>query len=146
MSALELLCMLIKKHEGCRLKAYYCPAGILTCGWGSTGKDIFLNTVWTQEYADARMLQDAKRFLKQTLQLCPNLEGSQLAAIADFAYNLGTGRLEASTLRKCLNNNDIDGAVKQLKKWNKGRVKGKLIELPGLTKRRLDECNLLIRT
>lgn len=45
------------------------------------------------------------------------LDGDQLCAIADFAYNLGTGRLKSSTLRRKLNAGDIDGATDELRKW-----------------------------
>ena len=140
MSALELLIKLIKHFEGCKLKAYYCPAGVLTCGWGSTGKDILPNTVWTQEYADKRLVHDAVHFLKATQVLCPDLEGAQLAAIADFAYNLGVGRLKASTLRKRLNEGDMNASVKELKKWVNGGGK----KLKGLVARRDAEANYLM--
>lgn len=145
MDALELLLKLIKRFEGCRLKAYYCPAGVLTCGWGSTGADILPGTIWTQEYADRRAIRDANMFLKAARALCPNANDSQLAAAADFAYNMGVGRLKASTFRKKLNANEINEAVLQLKKWNKARVKGGMVELPGLTKRRQAEAELLIQ-
>ena len=140
MDALELLMRLIKRFEGCRLKAYYCPAGVLTCGWGSTGRDILPNTVWTQEYADRRLIRDANAFLHATRLLCPQLNDSQLAAIADFAYNLGIGRLKASTLKKRLNEGNMELAAKELKKW----VYGKGKKLPGLIKRRQAEVELLL--
>lgn len=139
MTALELLIKLIKRFEGCKLKAYYCPAGVLTCGWGSTGKDILPNTVWTQEYADKRLMHDAVRFLKATQKLCPDLEGEQLGAIADFAYNLGVGRLKSSTLRKKLNEGDFESASKELKKWVNGGGK----KLNGLVVRRDAEAEYL---
>lgn len=140
MDALELLMRLIKRFEGCRLKAYYCPAGVLTCGWGSTGKDIMPNTVWTQEYADRRLIRDANTFLKATRVLCPDLTDSQLAAIADFAYNLGIGRLKTSTLKKRLNEGNIELAANELKKWVYGGGK----KLPGLISRRQAEVELLL--
>ena len=91
---------LIKQWEGLRLRAYLCPAGVWTCGWGSTGPDVVPGQAWTQAYADQRMKQDALRFARGTLKLCPELTGSRLCAIADFAYNLGLGALQASTLRR----------------------------------------------
>lgn len=133
------LIKLIKEFEGCHLKAYYCPAGILTCGWGSTGVDVGANTVWTQEYADQRMQSDALKFLKATKQLCPNLDGKRLEAIADFAYNLGVGRLKASTLRKRLLVGDWIGASAELRKWVNGGGK----KLRGLVLRRESEILLL---
>lgn len=140
MDALELLIKLIKHFEGCKLKAYYCPAGVLTCGWGSTGRDILPNTVWTQAYADKRLVSDASKFLKATKTICPDLEGAQLAAIADFAYNLGIGRLKASTLRKRLNDGDMNASVIELKKWVNGGGK----KLKGLVARRDAEANYLM--
>ena len=135
------LYVLIRKFEGCKLMPYFCPAGVLTCGWGRTGADIVLGTAWTQEYADHRMISDGKRFAVGTLKLCPNLSGNQLCAIADFSYNLGLGRLRSSTLRKKINASDVEGACAELMKWTKGG--GKV--LSGLVKRRAAEIALLNR-
>lgn len=137
--SLEDLYVLIRKFEGLRLTAYYCPAGVLTCGYGSTGSDITLTTKWTKEHAEARMKQDAKRFAIGTLSLCPTAKGLTLCALADFAYNLGLGRLKSSTLRKVFNNGDIARAKIELLKWNKGG--GKVLK--GLTIRRQAESRLL---
>jgi lysozyme len=133
------LYILIRRFEGLRLRAYYCPAGVLTCGYGSTGRDIKPGTVWTKEYAEARMQQDALKFSRGTKLLCPAASGTQLCALADFAYNLGLGNLKSSTLRRKINAGDIEGAKKQIMRWNKGG--GKV--LAGLTKRRTLEASLL---
>lgn len=139
---LELLCGLIRRFEGCKLKAYYCPAGVLTCGWGSTGPDVTLSTVWTQDQADRRMLQDARRFLDVTKKLCPNLTGSRLAAIADFSYNLGLARLKNSTLRKRIVSEDYSKVPQELRKWVNGGGK----PLQGLVLRREAEVKLFGET
>jgi lysozyme len=133
------LYILIRRFEGLRLRAYYCPAGVLTCGYGSTGRDIKPGTVWTKEYAEARMQQDALKFSRGAKVLCPAASGTQLCALADFAYNLGLGNLKSSTLRRKINAGDIEGAKKQIMRWNKGG--GKV--LAGLTKRRTLEASLL---
>ena len=52
MNPSPLLLGLIKRFEGCRLRAYLCPAGIRTVGWGSTGPDVKLGVSWTQEQAE----------------------------------------------------------------------------------------------
>ena len=130
---------LIRQFEGCRLMPYLCPAGVWTCGWGSTGPDVVPGHPWTQEYADMRLTQDAIKFAKAALVLCPTLTGSAHAAIADFAYNLGIGRLRASTLRRRINAGDTAGAVTELKKWTRGG--GRV--LPGLVARRAAEAALL---
>jgi len=130
---------LIKQFEGCRLMPYLCPAGVWTCGWGSTGPDVVPGHAWTQDYADQRMKQDALNFAKGALILCPLLSGTAHAAIADFAYNLGLGRLRASTLRRRLNAGDTPGAVVELRKW----VRGGGRVLSGLVRRRAAEAALL---
>lgn len=136
---LETLYGLVRRFEGCRLTPYVCPAGVWTCGWGSTGPDVFPGRAWTQEYADARLEQDAHRFAKVAAALCPGLGGDRLCAIADFAYNLGLGRLKASTLRRKLNAEDWEGAKAELAKW----VRGGGRVLPGLVLRRAAEAALL---
>lgn len=130
---------LIRKFEGCRLMPYICPAGVWTCGWGSTGPDVFPGRAWTQEYADMRLEKDAVRFARGTLALCPLLSGDRLSAIADFSYNLGLGRLKGSTLRKRLNAGDFEAARGELMKW----VNGGGRKLNGLVLRRSAEAALL---
>lgn len=118
---------------------YLCPAGVWTCGWGSTGPDVIPGRAWTQEYADRRLDMDAARFVRVALVLCPRLSGDALCAIADFAYNLGLGRLKTSTLRRRLNAGDFVGARRELAKWTHGG--GRV--LPGLVLRRAAEASLL---
>jgi lysozyme len=130
---------LIRRFEGCKLMPYLCPAGVWTCGWGSTGPDVIPGKAWTQEYADSRMEQDAIRFARGALALCPVLTGSRHDAIADFAYNLGLGRLRASTLRKRINAGRWDLVPVELRKWTRGG--GRV--LPGLVARRAAEAALL---
>lgn len=111
---------LIKQFEGCKLVPYICPAGVWTCGWGSTGPDVVPGRPWTQQYADQRLASDALKFARGTLAYCPRLRGGAVDAIADFAYNLGLGRLKTSTLRRKLNAGDMDGAAVELRKWVMG--------------------------
>lgn len=140
-SAGTILCELIRKWEGLRLKAYRCPAGVWTCGWGSTGPDVTATTEWTQAQADARLERDAAKVLSQALKLSPVLAGhpSRLAAVADFIYNLGNGRYKASTLKRKVDAQDWPGAASELSKWVWGGGK----KLPGLVARREDEAKLM---
>ena len=139
MTELEQLIALVKRFEGCRLRAYFCPAGVLTIGFGATGRGITIGTVWTQEQADARLKKDCMAFLIGTRRLCPGVDPGAVVAAADFAYNLGIGRLRASTFRTRLLAGDYEGAAAQLMRWNKAG--GKV--LPGLVKRRVAESLLL---
>lgn len=125
MNELEMLKVLIREFEGCHeydkktglYKAYYCPAGVLTIGWGATGAGIYPWTRWTQEEADARLEVDARKFLAATKTLFPDATGGLLVALADFAYNLGIGRLKASTLRKKVLAGNLEAAKKQFRRW-----------------------------
>ena len=141
MNELDLLISLIKRFEGCSLKPYYCPAGVLTIGWGATGQGINNNVVWTQEEADARLRIDASKFLVGTKKLIPHISGNRLVACADFAYNLGLGSLKNSTLRRKILLNDYDGAIVQFMRWNKAG--GKVLK--GLDLRRRAEINLFTK-
>ena len=137
---LTKLYILIKRFEGCRLTPYLCPAGVWTCGWGSTGAGVFPGEPWTQEYADERMQRDAKRFALKTLILCPNLKKEQLCAIADFAYNVGLNNFKNSTLRLKINANQSSEVGKELFKWVFAGGK----KLNGLLRRRQAEYDLYI--
>jgi len=140
MNVRDLLHGLIRRFEGCRLRIYLCPAGVPTGGWGSTGPDVKLGQVWSQEYADERMAADAAVFLAGTLAQVPTAQtpGRQ-AALADFAYNLGLTRLKGSTLRKRALAGDWPGVQIELAKWIRGG--GKV--LPGLVARRKAEADLI---
>lgn len=136
------LFILIKRFEGCKLMPYICPAGVWTCGWGSTGYNVIPGQKWTQEYADKRLEDDAIKFAIKTLSLCPvlvNESDKKLSAISDFTYNLGSGRLKASTLRKKINSREWESAARELRKW----VYGGGRKLPGLILRREAEIKLL---
>ncbi len=139
MTDLAALYALIRRFEGCRLMPYICPAGVWTCGWGSTGWGVVPGQPWTQAYADQRLEIDAQRFAAGTLVSCPRLGGDRLCAIADFAYNLGLGALKASTLRRRVNAEDWQAAKYELSRWVNGGGK----RLPGLVLRRAAEAALL---
>lgn len=133
---------LIKRFEGCRLTPYLCPAGVWTCGWGSTGPDVIPGQSWSQDKADRRMQQDAARFARGVLQLAPNLHwwpDQVVCAVADFAYNCGLSSFKASTLRKAILAEDWAWAKRELMKW----VRGGGRVLRGLQIRRAAESALL---
>lgn len=140
MSAAELLQALIRRFEGLRLRAYLCPAGVPTIGYGSTGPDVQLGQVCTPEQAEARMQRDAAVFLAGAVAAVPTAAtAGRQAALADFAYNLGLTRLRSSTLRRRALAGDWDGVRVELGKWTRGG--GRV--LPGLVKRRAAEVELL---
>ena len=143
---------LAKRFEGFERKAkrgieitavpYICPAGFWTIGYGHLcdPKHSPINEAEAEGYL-ARDLQTA---LAATLRYCPVLatepEG-RLAAIVDFTFNLGAGRLQTSTLRRRVNQRDWPETVRELRRWvyGGGRV------LPGLATRRSAEAALILR-
>jgi lysozyme len=54
---------LIKQFEGCRLSAYRDVSGVLTVGWGHTGKDVTKGLTITQARADTLLRQDLNEFV-----------------------------------------------------------------------------------
>ena len=133
--------------EGLYLKPYLCPANVPTIGVGSTfyenGVRVTLaDPPITKERAMVLLEHELEACLPKVLRLCPVLKdwGNQATgAILDFAFNCGTGALQASTLRKRINADDVEGARSELMKWVRGG--GKV--LPGLVKRRAAEAALL---
>jgi len=144
---LALAAEMCKRFEGFRSKPYLCPANVATIGYGSTyyadkRKVTLEDALMSQEEAHALLMIELEHtYLPGVLRNCPGLilDERRCNAIVDFAYNLGTGRLQTSTLKRKINANDWEGAKEQLMLWTKGG--GKV--LPGLLKRRTAECALL---
>ena len=138
---------LIKKFEGLhklgkdgKIRAYRCPAGKWTCGYGST-KGVRSGTVWTRAESEERLMEDIREhehIVKQHVTV-PLTQG-QYDALVSFVYNLGGGNFRSSTLIKKLNQGLYDEVPEQLMRWNKARVDGKLTALKGLTRRRSAEA------
>jgi lysozyme len=145
--AITIAAGLCRVFEGLYLKPYLCPAGVPTIGYGTTayenGTRVTLkDAAITKSRAEELLRWELQQTLAAVKKLCPNLPstGSKpLAAIMDFTYNLGSGRLQSSTLRKRLLAGDMNGAKIELRKWVRGG--GKV--LPGLVKRRAVEAALL---
>lgn len=139
MPAIDEALKLIKKWEGCHLKAYPDPGTggtPWTIGWGSTGPDIGPNTVWTQQQADARLAADVGKFLRGVQHsLHRDATDKQLGAMTSLAYNVGLANFRSSTLLRKFNAGDISGVSAEFPRWN--RAAGKVMK--GLTNRRNDE-------
>lgn len=136
---------LIAEFEGCRLKAYRCPAGVWTCGWGSTA-GVTPATSWTQEQADQRFCDELTSFATQVqamLTVAPS--PAELGALVSLAYNIGLGAFGKSTVLKAHNRGDRAAAARAFGLWNKARVNSALTELAGLTRRRAAESALYLK-
>lgn len=144
--ALHLAASLCRRFEGLYLRPYLCPAGVPTIGYGSTyyedGRRVKLtDPAITRGRAEDLLLHQLRTiYARQTAALCPHVDTpGRLAALIDFAYNLGAANLRASTLRRKVNAGEWDEVPAQLLRWNKagGRV------LRGLTIRRQAEAALI---
>jgi len=132
---------ILKRFEGCKLKAYKDIVGILTIGYGHTGKDVREGQTITQEEAEAILQKDLEKFVHGVKDLVKvPINENQLAALVVFAYNIGLNALSGSTLLKKLNAGDLQGASEQFIRWNKAGGK----EVAGLTNRRNAERDLFV--
>jgi len=137
---------LIKKFEGCKLKAYPDPGSVdgrpYTIGYGATGEDIHKDTVWTQQQADDRLTKDLDvRAKLLALLIKQTINDNQFSALLSLVFNIGYFNLRESTLMKILNKNaPKEDVAEQFLRWNKND--GKV--MAGLTKRREAEKALFL--
>lgn len=130
----------VPKNDPGRAYPYICPAGYWTIGYGHLCDP--KHPPITEAEGVIYLSNDLQTALAATLRYCPVLaiepEG-RLAAIVDFTFNLGAGRLQTSTLRRRVNQRDWSGASQELRRWvyGGGRI------LPGLVIRRDQEAILL---
>jgi lysozyme len=129
---------LIKEFEGLRLTPYLCPANVWTIGYGHT-RTVYAGQVITQEQADVLLDEDLRLFEHAVMRLVKvPINDNQFSALVCFAFNVGTGNFEASTLLKLLNRGWYCQVPVQLARWNRG---GNEI-LGGLVRRRQAEAKL----
>lgn len=83
---------LIKESEGLRLKAYKCPAGVWTIGYGHTGKDVKKGMVITEEKATELLKRDIARFERHVsaYDRIYHFTNNEFSALVSFAFNLGS--------------------------------------------------------
>lgn len=132
----------VPKNDPGRAHPYVCPAGYWTIGYGHLCDS--KHPPITEVEAEGYLATDLMTALSATLRYCPVLatepEG-RLAAIVDFTFNLGAGRLQTSTLRRRINQRDWAASATEIQRWVYGG--GKV--LPGLVTRRAAEAAWLLR-
>ena len=148
---------MIKHHEGVRYKPYRCPAKLWTIGVGHVlypaqgalpldQRDAFQlkpehNRTFSKDEVDGILSADLQRFEAGITKLFPMvLTPGQNDALVSFAFNLGLGGVQRSTLRQKVLRGEIEEASNEFLKFTRGG--GKI--LPGLVKRRKDECSLFL--
>ena len=130
----------VPKNDPSRAHPYICPAGYWTIGYGRLCKPD--HPPISQDQAEAVLREDLRTALAATLKFCPVLASepeARLAAIVDFTFNLGAGRLQTSTLRRRINQRDWRSASQELQRW----VYAGGVVLSGLVTRRYEETQLL---
>lgn len=130
--------------EGLRQYAYYDPPGVLTVCYGTTGKDVVKGKTYSLEECRAFLERDMLEAITIVERCHPGLPDKVLAAFSDAVYNIGPNVACNSTANKYLKSGDYVAACNELPKWNKARVAGQMVALPGLTKRREAERQLCL--
>jgi lysozyme len=135
---------IIRKYEGLKLRAYICPAGLNTIGYGSTfymnGTKVQPGDVITMDHADKLLHFQVKLFADEVKRVVKSkINENQLGALVSFCFNVGGAAFSRSTLARKANANPNDPTIRaEFMRWTRGG--GKV--LPGLVKRREEEANL----
>lgn len=126
----------IKDWEKLSLNAYYDGGGVLTIGYGHTGRDVHEGDTVTEEEAEILLtadLAEAEDAVNDFIDV--DLEQHEFDALVSFTFNCGVDALRGSTLRRLLNNGDYHGAALQFLRW----VKDNGVVVKGLVRRRTAE-------
>ena len=132
--------------EGLRQWAYYDPPGVLTVCYGST-TNVVKGVKYSLDECKARLDKDMLAAVETVERCVPGLPVGPLAAFGDAVYNLGPTIAcdpKNSTAARMLRSGDVVGACNQLPRWNKAKVAGVFVTLPGLTKRREKEREICL--
>ncbi len=109
---------LLKRFEGCRLKAYKDIVGIWTIGYGHIAR-VYPGQTITQEEADQLLEEDLRHFESGVSSFVKvNLTDNQFSALVCFSYNVGLGSLLKSHLLKRVNTEDFRGAAQEFLRWD----------------------------
>jgi lysozyme len=135
---------LIKKFEGCSLKAYKCPANVSTIGYGQTfyldGSKVKMGDVITQKQAESLLVTLLPKYEKTVLNsIKVPLNQNQFDALVSFCWNCGSSK----TLFKMVNEKFSEANI--VGWWVSHYITGGGKELAGLVRRRKEEAILFIK-
>lgn len=122
MTARDMALKLIKRFEGCRLKAYQDDVGVWTVGYGctsrDTGLDIGPNTVWTKDQANAELEKLVDCFMADISGgLTHQVTDMQFAALVSLCFNIGTKAFLGSSLLRQVNAGNMRKAAESFRSW-----------------------------
>ncbi len=132
---------LIAEFEGCRLKAYKCPADVWTIGYGHTAGVKPGSTLKSEKEARRLLEKDLEKYAGYVNQAVKDkkirfkLNQNQFDALTSFVYNLGYG-----SLLNLVTNRDARTIADKILLYNKANGK----ELDGLKRRRTAEQKLFL--
>lgn len=131
---------------GPALVAYLCPAGIWTIGYGHTKGVKQGDRLPSAVAADILLDEDVAGFAQEVDRLIGDADTSQheFDALVSLAFNVGIGNLAGSTPLRLHRQGKKQEAAGSFGLWNKATVEGKLVALPGLTRRRAAETALYL--
>lgn len=136
--ALSIAVAIAGPFEGLRNYAYRDPVGIPTICRGSI-VGVKMGDYKTTPECEALFGKEMLERIEVVERCVPGLPINMLAAWASAIFNTGSAmvcNLKTSTAARLLKAGKFIEACHQLPRWNKATVKGFLIELPGLTRRR----------
>jgi lysozyme len=153
----ERVLEMLRHHEGVRVRPYRCPALLWTVGVGHVidpkhigvkledRKNLPIPDGWdrtlSMDEVNKILSEDLGRFEAGVRRLCPDgLTPGRFGALVSFAFNVGLGNLQRSSIRMKHNRGEYEEAAEAFMMWTKAGGK----ELPGLVKRRKDERNLYL--
>jgi lysozyme len=128
----------VKMFENFKSRPYRCPAGVLTVGYGHTGK--FASSTLTEQAAEDLLkeeLENYRAIVRRNVKV--PLTEYQTCALVSFTYNCGEGNL-----RRLINGNSRlnSGNYKSINKLMPLYSKAKGKTLNGLIKRRMLEVSM----
>jgi len=134
---------LLKHFESYEMKAYLCPAGVLTIGWGFTqvnGHKVKKGDIMSLEVAEIelkRQLRTYENVVKKVIMI-KKINQCQYDALVSLCYNIGGSSFRRSSIVKEINSKNFIGACRIFNLWSKAAKK----RSKGLLRRRMSERNL----
>lgn len=132
----------IRNEEGCKLKAYLCPAGKWTIGYGHTAgvtEGMVISQAHAEDLLRADVIDVAQRMSSYTKAPVTKW---QYIALVSLSFNVGDLRRKAPKLLHNLNSRQEDKAAHEF--LDICQAGGKVV--PGLKRRREKEAKLFLRT
>lgn len=143
MTYLDLAAALVSRLEACKLVGYLDSGGVPTDGYGHTGPEVKVGRTITQEIADHNRTVDLATADHRLAQVCypsslDKLQQHERAALVSFVFNVGAE--PGWEIWKDIDTGDLADVPTQLRRFDKAKVKGKLVAIKGLDNRRDAEC------